>query len=154
MSLQSEAADELKRYIERIERIGQERKALGDDQRVLFAEAKAKGFDVKAMRRTIKRRDTEPAELAEQAAIDDAYAHALGMVAEHPLHVQVAKLIKDGVAREQVLAALQSLVPVNGEIIASVGGQPMRLWRTEDGRALAEEYSPPLLDQFMKRRQA
>jgi uncharacterized protein (UPF0335 family) len=151
-ALKTETREELKSYIERIERLVEEIKALRDGQRVLFAEAKAKGYDTKSMRRIIKRRQKDAGELAEWEAIDDTYMHALGMTSENPLHVQVAKLVRDGVAREQVIEALQLLIPANGEIIASVGGQPMRLWRTEDGRSFAEDYAPPLFEDFMKRR--
>jgi len=143
MTLRSEARDELKSFIERIERLAEERKALGDDQRAIFAEAKSKGFDPKSMRRIIKRRQKDANELAEDEAIDDTYAHAIGMAADSPLHVQVAKLARDGLARDQVIDALQLLIPVNGEIIASVGGEPMRLWRSEDGQSFAEPYVPP-----------
>ena len=143
MSLRSEASDKLKSFIERIERLAEERKELGDEQRALFAEAKAEGFDPKSMRRIIKRRQKEPSEIAEWDAIDDAYLHALGMAVENPLHVQVAAMARDSLARDELIAALQLLVPINGEIIASVGGKPMRLWRSEDGRSFAEEYHPP-----------
>lgn len=64
-SARSAAAADLKSYIERIERIAVDRKELGDDQRAIFAEAKAAGFDTKVMRRIIKTRDMDPAERAE-----------------------------------------------------------------------------------------
>jgi len=143
MTLRSEAREELKSFIERIERLAEQRKELGDEQRALFAEAKAKGFDPKAMRRIIKRRQKDANELAEDEAIDDTYAHAIGMAADSPLHVQVAKLANDGLGRDQLIETLQLLIPVNGEIIASVGGEPMRLWRTEDNRTFAEPYVAP-----------
>ena len=143
MTLRSDAADKLKSYVERIERLAEERKSLGDDQRALFAEAKAEGFDPKSIRRIIKRRQKEPGEIAEAEGIDAVYMHSLGMAGESPLHLQVAKLARDGLARDQVIEALQLLIPVNGEIIASVGGKPMRLWRTEDGTSFAEEYVAP-----------
>lgn len=146
------AREELKSYIERIERLVEEIVALKDDQRVLFAEAKAKGYDTKAMRRIIKRRQKDPGEVAEAEAIDGTYMHALGMQADNPLHLQVARLVKDGMSRDQVIEAFQLLIPRNGEIIASVGGTPMRLWRTEDGKACAEDYVPPLFEQFMSKR--
>jgi uncharacterized protein (UPF0335 family) len=150
-TLKTETREELKSYVERIERIAEEINALKDDQRALFAEAKSKGYDTKSMRRIIKRRQKDPSELAEHEAIDDTYMHALGMTSENPLHVQVAKLVKDGVARDQVIEALQLLIPVNGEIIASVGGQPMRLWRQRTGDP-SEDYVPPLFEEFMKKR--
>lgn len=150
----TDAREELKSYIERIERLVEEIVALKDDQRVLFAEAKAKGYDTKAMRRIIKRRQKDPNEVAEAESIDGVYMHALGMQAESPLHVQVSRLIRDGMSRDEVIEAFQMLVPRNGEVIASVGGTPMRLWRTEDGKACAEEYVPPLFDSFMAKRKA
>ncbi|WP_315758902.1 DUF2312 domain-containing protein [Bradyrhizobium sp. SZCCHNRI2007] len=150
----TETREELKSYIERIERLVQEIVDLRDEQKVLFAEAKAKGYDTKSMRRIIKRRQKDPSELAEAESVDDIYMHALGMTAEHPLHVQVRRLTKDGVGCEQVIEALQLLIPVNGEIIASVGGQPMRLWRTADGQSFAEDYVPPLFQDFMNKRKA
>lgn len=60
--------------------------------------------------------------------------------------------VRDGMSRDQVIEAFQLLIPRNGEIIASVGGTPMRLWRTEDGKACAEDYVPPLFEQFMSKR--
>jgi uncharacterized protein (UPF0335 family) len=143
MTLRSEARDKLKSYIERIERLAEERRDLGDEQRALFAEAKTDGFDPKAIRRIIKRRQKDPGELAEWDAVDDTYMHALGMAIDNPLHVQVAAMARDGLARDELISALQQLVPVNGEIIARVGGKPMRLWRTEDGKPSAEEYVAP-----------
>ena len=150
----TEGRELLKSYVERIERIVEEIVEMKDEQKVLFAEAKAKGLDTKSMRRIIKRRQKDATELAEAETIDEVYMHALGMTAEHPLHVQVKRLVQDGVAREQVIEALQLLIPVNGEIIASVGGQPMRLWRTADGQACAEDYVPPLFQDFMNKRKA
>ena len=139
-SLQSDAGAELKSFIERIERLGVERKELGDEQRALFAEAKAKGFDPKAMRKIIKRRDKDPGELEEEETILETYMHALGMLPEAPLHRQISALAKDGLARDQVIEALQKIVTVNGEIIARLGGDPMRVWRDEAGKAYAETH--------------
>jgi uncharacterized protein (UPF0335 family) len=143
MTLRNEAREKLKSYIERIERLAEERKELGDEQRALFAEAKADGFDPKAMRNIIKRRQKDAGELAAADAIDDTYMHALGMAADNPLHLQIAALARDGLARDGLIEALQQLVPINGEIIARVGGEPMRLWRTEDGKSFAEPYVAP-----------
>ncbi|CAL77389.1 hypothetical protein BRADO3611 [Bradyrhizobium sp. ORS 278] len=150
----TEGRELLRSYVERIERIVEEIQALKDDQKVLFAEAKAQGIDTKSMRRIIKRRQKDQAELTEQESVDALYMHALGMTAEHPLHQQVAELAQTGLGRDQVIEALQLLIPVNGEIIASVGGQPMRLWRTADGKSFAEDYVPPLFQEFMNKRKA
>jgi uncharacterized protein (UPF0335 family) len=142
-ALKTKAREELKSYIERIERIVEEMQSLKDDQRSMFADAKAKGFDPKAMRRIIKRRQKKQVDLDEQETIDHIYMHALGMAIEAPLHAQIAALARDGLARDQVIETLQLLIPINGEIIASVGGAPMRLWRSEDGQSFAAEYVPP-----------
>lgn len=143
MTLRSEASAKLKSFIERIERLAQERRELGDEQRALFAEAKAEGFDPRAMRKIIKRREKSADELAEEETIFDTYMHALGMLPEHPLHAQIGRLARDGLAREDVIDALQTLVPNNREIIAKLGGDPVRIWRDEDGTPFVEPYVEP-----------
>jgi uncharacterized protein (UPF0335 family) len=139
----AEARSHLKDFIERIERLAAERRDIADDMKAVFAEAKAEGFDTKVMRRIIKRRDKDPAEVAEEDTLFETYMAALGMTPEAPLPSMVRALGVDVLAREQVIDALSSLIPVNGEIIARVGGEPMRLWRDEEGRAYAEVHVPP-----------
>jgi len=73
------AADRLRSLIERIERLEEERKALGSDIKDIFAEAKSAGFDVKVLRQIIRIRKQEPAEVEEQESLLDAYRRALGM---------------------------------------------------------------------------
>ena len=73
------AADRLRSLIERIERLEEERKALGSDIKDIFAEAKSAGFDVKVMRQIIRIRKQEPAEVEEQESLLDVYRRALGM---------------------------------------------------------------------------
>lgn len=73
------AADRLRSIVERIERMEEERKALGSDIKDIFAEAKAAGFDVKVLRQLIKLRKQEAAEVEEQETMLDVYRHALGM---------------------------------------------------------------------------
>lgn len=143
MSMKSEAAAALKSYLERVERLEEERKTLGDDIRLVYAEAKAEGFDPKAIRAMVKRRRKDPGEAAEEDTILDTYMHAVGMIPENPLAAAVAALAVDALARDQVIDAFKQLVPVNGEIIAKVGGAPMRIWRDEAGQAYAEQYVEP-----------
>lgn len=142
-STRGTAAAELRAFIERIERIASDRRDLGDDMRAVFAEAKAQGFDTKAMRRIIKRRDKDPAEVAEEDTIFASYMAAIGMTVDPPLHAAVAAMGVDAAARDDVIAALQLLVPTNGEIIAKIGGKPLRIWRDEAGAAHAAEYVEP-----------
>ena len=73
------AADRLRLFIERIERLEDEKKALAGDIREVYAEAKALGFDPKIMRQVVKLRAMDSAEVQEQEALLDVYKHALGM---------------------------------------------------------------------------
>lgn len=73
------AADRLRSFIERIERLEEEKAALAADVREIYAEAKGVGFDPKIMRQVIKLRKMDTAELQEQDALLDTYKHALGM---------------------------------------------------------------------------
>ena len=73
------AADRLRSIIERIERLEEERKALGGDIRDIYAEAKSAGFDVKVLRQLISIRKKEPADVEEQETLLDVYRRALGM---------------------------------------------------------------------------
>lgn len=76
------AAGQLRSFIERIERLEEEKKGISDDIRDVFAEAKGTGFDTKVMRQVIRLRKKEPAERQEEEAILDLYLHALGMAPE------------------------------------------------------------------------
>lgn len=73
------AADELRLLIERAERLEEEKKALGDDQKDVFAEAKARGFDVKAMKTCMRLRRMEKHHREEEEAIIELYKAALGL---------------------------------------------------------------------------
>ncbi|SDB44928.1 DUF2312 domain-containing protein [Belnapia rosea] len=73
------AVDRLRSIIERIERLEEERKALANDIKDIFAEAKSAGFDVKVVRQLISLRKKEPAEVEEQETLLDLYKRALGM---------------------------------------------------------------------------
>jgi uncharacterized protein (UPF0335 family) len=73
------AADRLRSIIERIERLEEERKALGSDIKDIYSEAKSAGFDVKVLRQLIRIRKQEPAEIEEQETLLDVYRRAIGM---------------------------------------------------------------------------
>jgi uncharacterized protein (UPF0335 family) len=73
------AKDHLKAFIERVERLEEEKKAISDDIRDVYGEAKANGFDVKALRAIVRLRKQDADERREQEAILDTYMHALGM---------------------------------------------------------------------------
>lgn len=71
--------DQLRAFIERIERLEEEKKAISEDIKEVYGEAKGTGFDVKAMRQIVRIRKLDASERLEQEAILDTYLHALGM---------------------------------------------------------------------------
>ena len=72
--------DQLKAFIERVERLEEEKKAIADDIRDVYAEAKGSGFDVKALRQIVKLRKQDADERKEYETILETYMHALGML--------------------------------------------------------------------------
>lgn len=73
------SAQRLKAFIQRIERLEEEKKATGGDIREVFSEAKSSGFDVKIMRKVIALRRLDTAERQEQEALLQVYLDAIGM---------------------------------------------------------------------------
>ena len=69
----------LRSFIERVERLEEEKKALADDIKDVYAEAKGTGFDTKIMRRIVKIRKQDRDKRLEEEAILDVYLNALGM---------------------------------------------------------------------------
>jgi uncharacterized protein (UPF0335 family) len=74
------AKDQLKAFVERIERLEEEKKTISDDIRDVYAEAKGNGFDVKALRAIVRLRKQDADERREQETILETYMHALGML--------------------------------------------------------------------------
>lgn len=72
--------EHLRSFIERVERLEEEKKAISEDIREVFAEAKTMGFDIKALRSIIKIRKQEPHVREEEEAILNTYLAALGML--------------------------------------------------------------------------
>ncbi len=73
------AADQLRSFVERIERLEEEKSALSSDVREVYAELKAMGFDAKTVREVVRLRKLDTNELQEQEALLDTYKTALGM---------------------------------------------------------------------------
>ena len=71
------AGDILRSFIERIERLEEEKKGIADDIRDVYAEAKSSGFEPKIMRQVVRLRKMESHEREEQEALLDIYLHAL-----------------------------------------------------------------------------
>lgn len=84
VDLGGSAGERLRGFIERIERLEEEKRALAGDIREIYAEAKALGFEPKIMRLIIKERRLDQAERDEREALLDTYKHALGMLPERP----------------------------------------------------------------------
>ena len=72
-------ADELRQFIERIERLDAEKKDLAEQQKEVMAEAKGRGYDTKVMRRLITMRKRDKDDIAEEEALLEMYKEALGM---------------------------------------------------------------------------
>ena len=71
------AKDHLKAFVERVERLEEEKKAIADDIRDVYAEAKGNGFDVKALRTVIRLRKQDKDERDEQESLLDLYLRAM-----------------------------------------------------------------------------
>ena len=72
-------ADELRQFIERIERLDAEKKDISDQQKEVMAEAKGRGYDIKVLRKLVSLRRRDEGEVAEEEAILELYKEALGM---------------------------------------------------------------------------
>lgn len=73
------AAGELRQFVQRIETIEEDIRACNDDKKDIYAEAKGRGFDVKALKKIISMRRKSPTEREEEDAMVALYCDALGM---------------------------------------------------------------------------
>ena len=73
------AADRLKSFIERIERLEEEKAGISGDIKEVYAEAKSTGFEVKIMRQIVRLRKMEPQDREEQQHLLDLYKRAVGL---------------------------------------------------------------------------
>ena len=76
------SSEHLRQFVERLERLEEEKKNIAEDLKEVFAEAKSAGFDVKIIRQILKIRKIEANELEEQEYLLDTYKRALGMLPE------------------------------------------------------------------------
>lgn len=82
-SLQASTQKQLRQFVEQIERLEEEKKQLASDIRDKYLEAKAVGFDVKAMRQIVRLRKKSQTERQEEESILEVYMHALGMLVDN-----------------------------------------------------------------------
>lgn len=73
------AKDQLKAFVERIERLREEKKSIAGDERDVFDEAETNGFNKKALRKVIRMREQDPTERKADQLVLEAYLEALGM---------------------------------------------------------------------------
>lgn len=72
-------SNELRQFVERIERLDAEKKDIADQQKEVMAEAKARGYDTKVLRKVIALRKRDANDIAEEEAVLEMYKEALGM---------------------------------------------------------------------------
>jgi uncharacterized protein (UPF0335 family) len=73
------SGERLRSFVERIERLEEEKKALSDDIREVYSEAKGTGFDVKVIRHIVRLRKMDSSDRNEMEEVIDVYKRALGM---------------------------------------------------------------------------
>lgn len=128
------SSSELQEFVDRIERLNGRKSEISDDLKVVFAEAKSRGYSPQYIRAIVKLRKLTPSEREERDAMLDLYMSAAGMAKETPLFRSLNGMGVDTAAREAVIDALKLLAPEDGEITVKVGGGPrVRLWRDKDG---------------------
>ena len=104
------AGDRLKSFIERAERLEEEKRALAADLKEVFTEARGAGFDVKIMRKIIAERRRDKDAVDEEQTLLDVYRRALGMLADLPLGesaVAAARKKPKGTLRAEVRAKFE-----------------------------------------------
>ena len=85
------AVERLKSFIERIERLEEEKRVLSGDIKEVYAEAKGTGFEPKIMRQIIKLRRMDKEEVDEEESLLDLYKRALGMSPEAVIQTRAAE---------------------------------------------------------------
>lgn len=113
------ARERLRAFVGRVERLNEEKTALADDVKQVFAEAKADGFDPSTMRKVIKARQVEAADREEQLALFDLYLEALDMRLAEPA-------ASDALERAMKKAAEKPKKAVKRKSDRERGGEPMQ----------------------------
>lgn len=72
-------ANELRQFVERVERLDAEKKDIAEQRKEVMAEAKARGYDTKVMAKVIALRKRDPDDISEEEAVLEMYKEALGM---------------------------------------------------------------------------
>lgn len=133
------SGEKLRGFVERIERLDEERASLQADKNEVMASAKAAGFVPAGIRNILRVRKMKPSDREEAENLLDMYMHALGMNSEGPLFRHVGLMSVDVTAKEQVIDAMKKFVPANGSITIAAGGASVRLTRDKDGNVTAAD---------------
>jgi uncharacterized protein (UPF0335 family) len=136
------ASEKVMGFVTEVERLEASIKELQLARTALYAAAKSQGYSPPGIRYVVKCRKMKPQVREEAETTRDIYMHAAGMAVEPPLYRQIATLAKDSAAGEKLLDAFKLLVPLDGELICTIGGRKMRLWRDKDGQPQSAEYTP------------
>lgn len=89
------AADELRSIVERVERLETEKRAIAEDIKDVYGEAKGRGFDTRTIRKIVKERQRTREEIQEEEALLDIYRAALGMLGDTPLGEAAIRRLSD-----------------------------------------------------------
>lgn len=136
------ARDQLRAFIERIERLEEEKKTIADDIKDVYGEAKGMGFDTVIMKRVIALRKKDEQQRMEEEAVLDTYLHALGMIAQHdlfeePHHPETGEIIDPKLA-QTIVTGMQTEIGRKA-LIAAVDIMIAREEAEEESRANVEE---------------
>lgn len=126
--------DQLKSIVQRIERLEEEKKTVGDDIKEVYHEARANGYDVKVLRKVVALRKRDINERREEEAVLDLYLQAVGESSDGPAPTvnrpsrveqaaaAMAQTLKDAGATMEVCAAPGSIFAKAGEAVKDAGG--------------------------------
>ena len=135
----SVSGEMLRGFVERVERVREQKKQLGDDEKLILAEAKAGGF----VHRNPAPRSEDKADEAEPISGGSGARRHVPVGAGHgsgaALFRAAGLMQVDIAAKEQVVEALKKFVPHNGAIVVEAGGKPLRLTRAADGSVSVSE---------------
>lgn len=133
------AGKKLIEFLERIERLKQQQKSIGDDIKVVKAEAAASGFSPKGLAVSLKARAQKPSAFREEEDVRDVYLHAIGIAATPPLFKHFEAMAGEPLAKAELIARMKEIVPIGASIIIEMEGTPTRLYRDANGEAKSEE---------------
>jgi uncharacterized protein (UPF0335 family) len=137
------AGKKLIEFLERVERLEQQRKSISNDIKVVKAEAVAAGFSPKGIAVSLKARAQKPSQFREEEDVRDVYLHAIGIAATPPLFKHFEAMAGEPLARLELIERMKEIVPLGASIVVEMEGAPMRLWRDDKGTHAEEVKALP-----------